>query len=172
LPYIPDDFFASNEATDRILAGIHFVKSGHAKLLLVGRWVPESLKYGSHVTYDEGMYARNLALQMGLKDKQILIYGRIERTLNEAEGVKKYFGNHRPGRLLLVTSEIHMRRALALFHKQGLYPDAFSVNKEKGITYESFVPGGEGLEKTKNCLHEIIGYAGHFFRGEVRTGLM
>ncbi|MEW6586174.1 MAG: YdcF family protein [Nitrospirota bacterium] len=167
LPYIPPDFFASNDATDRILAGIHFVKSGHARLLLVGKWFRESRKYGSPVYYDEEMSARKLALEMGLKDEQIHFYGKVKRTLNEAEGVKRFVDSRRPGRVLLITCEIHMRRALALFHKQGIYPDTFSVNKEKGITLESFIPGVAGIEKTKSCLHEIVGYAGHFLSGDL-----
>lgn len=167
LPYIPDDFFSSSDESDRILAGIHFVKAGHAKLLLVGEWFSESWKYGVHSTYDEGIFARRLALRMGLRDEQIHLYGKVRRTLNEAEGVKRYVENHRPGKILLITSESHMRRAQALFHKQGIHPDTFSVNREKGIVWESFVPGVAGLEKTRAYLHEVVGYAGYVLKGSI-----
>ena len=148
LPYIPEDFFASDDDTDRILAGIYFVQAGKAKLLLIGDSVHESRKYGMSRVYYEGKFVMKLAADMGLKENQIQIYGRVKRTLNEAEGVKEYVQNHQLKNLLLVTSEIHMRRALSMFKKKGLNPDIFSVNKEEEITWDSFIPQAKGISKS------------------------
>ena len=160
IPYIPDDFFASDESSDRILAGINFVKSGHARRLLIGDWI--------YKTYDEGRAVGILAAEMGLRKDQLQIYGRVERTLDEAKGVKRYAEKHPLRNILLVTSAAHMRRALAMFRKQGLTPDVFSVNKEKReITWKSFVPKIEGLKKTKSFLHEFVGYIGYLLKGDL-----
>src|SRR4030042_5599708 len=131
LPYIPKDFFATIDDSDRILAGIHFVKSGHAKLLLFGEWMND--------IFNEANLVKKLASEMKLTDNQVRIYGQVKRTLDEAKGVKLYVEKHSTKKLLLVTSERHMRRALAMFRKQGLNPDVFSAPKEASITGASFI---------------------------------
>jgi uncharacterized SAM-binding protein YcdF (DUF218 family) len=153
LPYIPHGFFASEVTTDRILAGIYFVKSGNAKLILIGGAVHKKYKQGIYKIYEEGFYVKKLATEMGLKENQIEIYGKVQRTLNEAEGVKQYITNHPIKEILFVTSEIAMRRTLAMFKKQGLNPDIFSVNKEKEITWDSFIPQAKGISKTEGCFY-------------------
>jgi len=159
LSYIPDNFFSTVEDSDRIFAGIHFIKSGHAKLLLFGEWI--------HDSYNEVEVVKKLASGMGLKENQIHIYGRVERTLNETEAVKLYVKKHPIKKILLVTSQRHMRRALAMFKKQGSNPDVFSANKEGPITWESFVPGVDGIVKTQDYLYEVIGYIGYSLKGNV-----
>jgi uncharacterized SAM-binding protein YcdF (DUF218 family) len=168
LPYIPSDFFASSETSDRILAGIYFVKSGNAKILLIGDAVYKVKKQGKYKTYDEGVYVRKLAAEMGLRENQIKVYGIIRRTTDEAEGVKNYISAYPRASLLLVTSEIHMRRAAAMFRKQGLDPDIFSVNKdEMEINWKSFIPNAWGVAKTENCLYEFVGFIGYYLRGNL-----
>lgn len=168
LPYIPIEFFASSEETDRLLAGIYFVKSGNARILLIGDAVYRVKKQGMYKTYDEGVYVRKLAAEMGLRENQIKVYGRIKRTLNEVEGVKQYISAHQTSSLLLITSEIHMRRAASMFRKQGLNPDIFSVNREDmELTWKSFVPQVLGIIKTENCLYEFVGYIGYYVTGNL-----
>jgi uncharacterized SAM-binding protein YcdF (DUF218 family) len=59
-----------------------------------------------------------------------------------------------------------MRRAQAMFKKQGITPDVLSVDKEKErITWKSFVPPVGGIEKTTNCLYEFFGYFGYYLEG-------
>ena len=167
LPYIPEDFFAVSSSTDRVLAGIYFVKLGQAKQLLVGNWIVESSEYGSAGKYDEGKVLIKLAQDMGLKDRQVHIYGRVKRTLDEAEGMKRFADENRLEKILLITSEIHMRRALALFRKKGVYPHTFSVNRVNPVTVISFLPGHEGIATTRACLHEIAGYTGYLLKGDI-----
>jgi len=159
LQYIPNDFFSTIEDSDRIFAGIYFVKSGHAKLLLFGEWIND--------IYNEAKVVKKLASGMGLKENQIYIYGWVERTLDEAEGVKLYTEKHPVRKILLVTSQSHMRRALAMFRKQSLNPDVFSVKKEVAITWESFIPDVNGIIKTQEYLYEVIGYIGYYLKGNL-----
>lgn len=159
LPYIPNDFFSTIEDSDRIFAGIYFVKASHAKLLLFGEWI--------HDTFNEAKVVKKFASDMGLKENQIHIFGRVERTLNEAEGAKFYVEKHPIKKILLVTSQRHMRRALAMFKKQGLNPDVFSARKEPSVTWESFVPDVDGIVKTEEYLYEVIGYIGYYLKGNL-----
>jgi uncharacterized SAM-binding protein YcdF (DUF218 family) len=167
LTYIPQDIFATCESTDRIFAGIYFVKAKNAKLLLIGNWVYEKNKQGVYKKYSEGMAVQKLVSEKGIKDDQIWIYGKVNRTLDEVEGINKFITSHRVEKFLLVTSEMHMRRALAMFRKKGLHPDIFSVNKEIEITWESFIPSVSGIVKTESCLHEFVGYIGYHFMGNL-----
>lgn len=159
LPYVPNDFFATNEDSERILAGIYFVKSGHAKSLLFGEWIND--------IFNETDVVKKLASDMKLKDNQVWIYGQIKRTLDEARCVKLYLEKHPIRKLLLVTSQRHMRRALAMFRKQGLNPDVFSAPKEVAITGESFIPDITGIIKTESYLYEVIGYIGYYVKGDL-----
>lgn len=160
IPYIPDDVFAAFENSDKIFAGINFVKSGHARLLLIGEWIFD--------TYNEANVVKKLAKEMGLKENQICIYGRVKRTLNEVEGVKVYIEKNPIKKTLLVTSELDMRRALAMFRKQGLNPDIFSTNKEPSkIFFTSFIPSAYGLKKTYTFLYEFVAYIGYYLKGDL-----
>jgi uncharacterized SAM-binding protein YcdF (DUF218 family) len=166
LPYIPRSFFASEAATDKILAAIYFVRSGNARLILIGDAVYEQRKHGIDKTYDEGYYVKKLVNEMGLKENRLKIYGKVLRTLDEAEDIHQYMINHPMRNILFVTSEIDMRRTLAMFKKQGLNADIFSVNKEDmEITWEAFIPQTDGIIKTENCLYEFVAYIGYRLRG-------
>ena len=157
LPYIPHDFFATAKSSDKIFAGIYLVKSNHAKILLIGEMVLDA--------YNEAKAVMKLASEMGLKESQIQIYGKVERTLNEVEGVIQYLTNHQMKEFLLIATEIDMRRAVAMFNKRGLKPDLFSVDKEnEKITWKSFSPRTGGIIKAESCLYEFVAYLGYYLR--------
>jgi uncharacterized SAM-binding protein YcdF (DUF218 family) len=99
-----------------------FVKSGHAKLLLFGNWPAGN--------YDEGPLIRKFAEFQGLKEDEIETYGDVKRTLDEANGVKIFLEENKYKKVILITSPIHMRRALAIFNKVGIFPDSYS-----GVTH-------------------------------------
>ncbi len=154
------DYFLFTEDVDRILWGIEFVKSGHAHMLLFGDWRIEP--------FSEADIVFKFAIQQGLKPEQIKIYGKIKRTVDEAKNVKIYVDKHSVGKLLLITSESHMRRALAMFNKQGLVPDTYSVNKnDNQVSLRYFIPSALGVVKSKSCLYELVGYLGYYIKGEL-----
>ncbi len=86
----------------------------------------------------------------------------------EAKGVKAYIEENPLDKLLLVTSEMHMRRALAMFHKQGIFPDTYSVNRQtSSFNWQMYIPSVGGLAGILNCFYEIVGYFGYFIRGDI-----
>jgi uncharacterized SAM-binding protein YcdF (DUF218 family) len=115
---------------------------------------------------------KKFALQHGVPEEKFIIYGEgVKRTLDEARQLKTYAVKNSIRDILLVTSESHMRRAAALFKKQGLSPDLYSVVKTPSVLvlnkYKNYVPSHTGLKSSMGCLYELVGYLGYFFKGDL-----
>ena len=97
-----------------------------------------------------------------------MIYGEVKNTLEEVGKTRQYVEKTGLRKIILVTSESHMRRARAMFNKQDLYPDLLSVSRvNKEIRWNDFIPGKNGLAGTHGMLYEIVGYAGYFLMGKL-----
>jgi uncharacterized SAM-binding protein YcdF (DUF218 family) len=166
--YLPDDFLPTAPTFDRLLAGIYFVKTGHARKLLMGDWVIESAGKGVK-SFSEGEKIKNYILSRGLREDQTVFYAKIHRTLEEARGVREYAGKNGAQKILLVTSQMHIRRAVALLKKQGIAVDTFAVNRRGagGAHWRSFIPSTGGIEGITDFLYEFVGYAGYMLRGDL-----
>ncbi|MBI1362648.1 MAG: hypothetical protein GC134_01575 [Proteobacteria bacterium] len=72
--------------------------------------------------------------------------------------------------VLLVTSEVHMLRALAAFRGRGIDPVPFPVFVlERGpLSVQDFLPSWRGVELTGKAVYEILGIAGYYASGYVR----
>ena len=152
--------FRVHSTSNRLITGIALVKSGHAKSLLFGNCVVND--------YDEGLVIREFAKYQGLKEDEVRIYGDIRNTLDEANGVKKFLEKNKYEKVILVTSEIHMRRALALFNKVGVFPDSYSVNKSSyEVNCNDFIPAGGGIILVREFLYELFGYVGYYLKGNI-----
>ncbi len=161
--YLLEHYFRFSPNVERLLNGVKFVKSGHARMLLLGSRSIESV--------DEAAIAKDFALKQGLAENQIKIYGVVNRTLDEAIGVKAFAAQHGIRRILLVTSEIHMKRALALFRKQGLCPDVYSSHTYKPDFktgyWRFFNPCNNRAQDVEQCFYEIAGYARYYVTGDL-----
>ena len=65
------------------------------------------------------------------------------------------------GSLLIITSSIHMRRALMAFEQEGIHADSFVTDcivKVKGKE-DRWLPSLHVIRDWQALLHEIIGYA-------------
>ena len=152
--------FSLSHVSKRLIAGIGFVKSGHAKSLIFGNWVTRG--------YNEGPLIRKFAEYQGLKEDEIRIYGDIGRTLDEANGVKIFLDAREYTNVILITSEMHMRRALGLFNKAGVFPDSYSVEKQnKRIRWKDFIPTVSGAAKVQGFFYELFGYVGYYLKGNI-----
>ncbi|MBV6342965.1 MAG: YdcF family protein [Candidatus Magnetobacterium sp. LHC-1] len=158
--YVPDSHVFYTNGIERIWAGIYFVKNGFAKKLLFAQWKTK--------TYNEADVVKRYALSLGLKEQQIQLYGEVSKTIDEARGIRALKDKHAIKKLLLVTSESHMRRTLAMFRKQGLDPDVFSTNRHgTHVDLSSFLPTATALEHFYHCLYELAGYAFYYLKGEL-----
>ncbi|HIJ89276.1 MAG: YdcF family protein [Desulfobulbaceae bacterium] len=154
------DYQQLGQSSARILMGAAAIKSGLADTLLLS---DVSIK-GVHET----KILLDLLERQGIDAGKIAVHGKVYNTLAEAKSVKAYCESKGIKRLLLITSANHMRRAAALFRKQGLNLDLLSVSRDnRPITRESFVPSGDGLEDTYWMLYEIVGYTAYLIQGKL-----
>jgi uncharacterized SAM-binding protein YcdF (DUF218 family) len=146
----------------RLVTATGFVKSGHAKLLLFGNWSTEN--------YDEGPLIRKFAEFQGLKEDELETYGDVRRTVDEANAVKIFLEENKYKKVILITSPIHMRRALAIFNKVGIFPDSYSgvgVTHSYKLSWTHFIPTGSGVRGVQGVFHELFGYVGYYLRGDI-----
>ena len=156
-----DDYgLGLSKVSERLVAGTGFVKSGHAELLLFGNFTTSN--------YDEGPAIREYAKYQGLNEDEIKIYGDIRSTVDEAHGVKRFLDVHKHTNVVLITSEMHMRRALALFNRAGVFPDSYSVDRNPyRVCWKDFIPTFDGPQRVQGFLYELLGYVVCYLKGDV-----
>jgi uncharacterized SAM-binding protein YcdF (DUF218 family) len=160
----PGDPAASewNEAVDRFYGGVDLYKAGKAPLLIVtAAWLPWQPDAAS-----EGAVLAQLAVELGVPRDRILITQRVMNTDDEARAVAELLaargdGGTGKGKVLLVTSAYHMRRAQWLFARAGLetypFPVDFQVSEGRQLTILDFLPNAASLDHTETALRELYG---------------
>jgi uncharacterized SAM-binding protein YcdF (DUF218 family) len=152
-PRSSDDFSALNATSlYRLFAGIDLWRNAPGTTLVIaggGRRIPESV-----------LLAR-LAERMGVPHDAIRLEQHSHTTWENALYVAR-LSPAVPKRIWLVTSSLHMPRALGAFHALGFEPCAWSSES----LYEAFspslgyfMPQRSSLAKTDQAIHELIGGA-------------
>ena len=99
------------------------------------------------------------AVLLGVDESNIRKQLLPKNTWTEATEYKRLFGD--TAQLVLVTSAIHMPRAMYLFQKAGLKPLAaptdYLVKKEKKRGFRYLIPSPGHISRTEAALHEYIG---------------
>lgn len=153
-------YYRFGKQVDRFIAAIELLKTGHVHKLLFGDWRIKS--------FSEAKVVKEFLEKQGINPEQIVVCGEIRNTLDEAVKTHQYATEKGLHKLVMITSESHMRRAEAMFNKQGLYPDLLSVlNKNKKIVWKDFIPKIIGLRHTEMMLYEIVGYIGYRMLGKL-----
>jgi uncharacterized SAM-binding protein YcdF (DUF218 family) len=142
------------EAAYRIFAGIDLFKSNKAPVLvLTGGKLPWS------IGVPEGEYLRDVAIDLGVPKKDILLTENVENTDQEAKAIKKLLLLDNP-KIILVTSAFHMPRAQLVFEAAGVNvipsPVDFIVGAGK-LTFMSFIPSAGSFASTSFFVREMIG---------------
>ena len=92
-------------------------------------------------------FRNHLCMESSLNREEPTVAGRREKQLG--------------GSLLIITSSIHMRRALMAFEQEGIHADPFVTDcivKVKGKE-SRWLPSLHVIRDWQALLHEIIGYA-------------
>src|ERR1035437_185643 len=109
-------------------------------------------------------------VQLGVPADRIVLESGSVNTHDEAVLVAPMLRALRVDHVVLVTSDIHMRRSLATFRSAGIAPvpaiATDPLNSESRI--QSLIPTIEGLRFTSAVVHEYVGFVYYSLRGWIR----
>jgi len=151
-PRSSDDYAALHLASlRRLFAGVALWRHmPDARLVIAG---------GSRGHIPEAVLLANLAGQMGVPTKAIEIEGRSRNTWENARNVAM-LSPPVPQRIWLVTSPMHLPRALGAFRAWGFQPCAWPegpIKGASGLEPGFVIPTGDSVQKTTVALHELLG---------------
>jgi uncharacterized SAM-binding protein YcdF (DUF218 family) len=145
----------------RVVEGVRLHKAvPGSKLLLSGGAVFDPVP--------EAEVMAQVAVVLGVKPHDIRLESDSRDTAEEAEMIAKMIGRER---FILVTSAAHMPRSMALFRRRGLQPIPapadFRAPETRSSGPSRFFPGAGALGQTQTALHEYLGLAWAWLRGEI-----
>lgn len=157
-----------NGAGDRVLYAAALYKEGKAAHILLSGGDISWLNEGT-TTPAEDM--ASILTAIGIPEEALWLETISQNTYENALYSKKILAENEIERILLVTSALHMPRAVALFEKQGIevvpVPVDFSITEDEspqdhGNNLQSkiinIIPQAGNLSLTTNAMKEYIGY--------------
>jgi uncharacterized SAM-binding protein YcdF (DUF218 family) len=146
-----------NGASDRLWQSVDLYKKGIIRGFILSGGSSSVL----HPEDREMVFLKDYLLELGIPQESILSDTLSRNTRENAKNVKNNF--YVPGKkYLLVTSAIHMRRALACFRQEGIPVASFSADVVAPIKNRfnpgSLLPSAGALGGWEAVMHEMIGY--------------
>jgi uncharacterized SAM-binding protein YcdF (DUF218 family) len=161
----PRQFPEISEAGDRILHAARLYRAGKAPIIIAS---------GGRMPWQEGLppeaeSMRALLIELGVPDEAIVLEVASKNTWENC-GESKALLEERDARdVLLVTSAIHMPRALATCSTAGIdaqpAPTDYLVVEEGVRTWLDWTPHPAALLHTHYALRELLGYRVYRWRG-------
>lgn len=155
---------------DRLFQAIELYKRGDIKkIFFVGG--SGSIEFAG---MREGMFVRRYLLTLGIPEKDIWIENESRNTRENAHNAVGMIKNNNSmaGKYLLITSAIHMRRALACFKVFGIDVSPYSVDRNASPVRRFtlghlLVPNAGTLIWWDALIHEWIGITVYWIKGYV-----
>jgi uncharacterized SAM-binding protein YcdF (DUF218 family) len=154
-----------SDAADRVLHAARLYRAGKAPVVLIsGGAIPW---LGSDIP--EAGSIQTLLEEWGVPGASIIAEAASRNTYENAVLSKDVLAEHGLQRVLLVTSALHMPRALATFKSAGI--DAVPAATDFTVTYKDqrtvidFLPDAGALSRTTNAIKEYVGYAYYWWKG-------
>ena len=154
-----------SDAADRVLHAARLYRAGKAPVVVVSGGVIPWL--GSDIPEARSM--QTLLEEWGVPGASILAEGASRNTYENAVFTRQLLADQGLHRVLLVTSAMHMPRALATFTSAGI--DAVPAATDFTVTYRDhrtvidFLPDARALSHTTDAIKEYIGYAYYRWKG-------
>ncbi|MBL09717.1 MAG: hypothetical protein CL402_04215 [Acidiferrobacteraceae bacterium] len=119
----------------------------------------------------EASYIEDILVEWGIPKSAILFEGKSRNTRENAVETAKFLQQEKINTILLVTSSIHMPRAIATFRSAGIdaIPSSSSIDirpMQPGIL--DWLPSLSGLGKIQAVMHENLGIFVYRIRGWIR----
>jgi uncharacterized SAM-binding protein YcdF (DUF218 family) len=157
-----------NGAGDRVLYAASLFKDGKANYILLSGGTISWLDEGG-TTPAEDM--ASILTSIGIPQEALWLETESKNTYENALYSKEILVENEIDRILLVTSALHMPRAVALFEKQDLevipIPVDFSITEDESSQANNdlflskvidIIPQASNLSLTTNAMKEYIGY--------------
>lgn len=96
---------------------------------------------------------------LGVPDEAIRLEERSRNTSQNAKFSAQWLQEQGVGRILLVTSALHMPRAVELFETQGLavIPAATDHEVQERPLWQDWLPASSALDGSARAMKELIG---------------
>jgi uncharacterized SAM-binding protein YcdF (DUF218 family) len=150
-PELPPNAQVFNSSLSRIVEGIRIHRElPESKLLLSGGAVFDPVP--------EAVTMAAVAKMLGISPNDMVLESRSQDTGQQSQFVQGIIQNDR---CVLVTSAIHMPRAMLVFEQKGLKPIPAPTDFEDRIRKENspnqFFPRAVELRKVETAVHEYLG---------------
>jgi uncharacterized SAM-binding protein YcdF (DUF218 family) len=153
-----------NGASDRVWHAARLYHAGKA---------PRIIASGGTLPWKDQAYREASTMEVLLRSwdvpaDSILTESTSATTYQNAVNTAGILEDHGFDRVLLVTSALHMRRALATFRSAGVNAIPAATDHQvldEPLTMFSFVPSAEALQGSTAVIHEYVGYAVYWWRG-------
>jgi uncharacterized SAM-binding protein YcdF (DUF218 family) len=135
-------------------------------------WVISSggLVFPSELDEPSGETMRQALIRLGVPAARILVETKSRTTHDEAVIVRGMLASLDVQTVILVTSDIHMRRSIGAFRAEGIVAVP-AIARHPGPNMPRigwFLPSQSGLDEAEDAWHEILGIAYYFARGWYR----
>lgn len=127
-----------------------------------GRLEPESFDYPL------GAMMKDVLVRLGVPATRVIVKEQARDTHDEAQNVARLLPTLRVDHVVLVTSAVHMRRAVAVFRAAGVpvIPAPAREDKPGRVAWRvKYLPTERGLFEASIVGHEILGFAYYRLRG-------
>jgi len=162
----PNDRVYFNKGADRLLHVVQLYKLGKVKKILISGG--SGLLFGKKDIESENF--RKVFLICGIKQADLLLEDSSRNTYENALYSAKIIKRDFKGKVLLVTSAFHMKRAARCFKKQGVNFTAFPVDyysDEHSLTFEHFIPTENAMAHWRVLIKEYLGYLSYSMIGYI-----
>ena len=142
------------DSVDRILGGIELMKANKAPYLILTRG---KLPWSNGRPEGEVLY--DYVVKAGINKQKIILTTNVQNTDQEAEAIKKLL-NNKIKKIILVTSAIHMERAITVFNAAGIEIIPFPVDfksSSNNFTIIDFIPSAGAFSSTSYFVREMQG---------------
>jgi uncharacterized SAM-binding protein YcdF (DUF218 family) len=147
-----------NQAVDRFERGVELVASDRAPKILFTR----GLSWPDLGREPEGERLAREALKHGIPaDKIEVTDTAVLETSAEVRSIRRTMRQHGWHRIILVTSAMHMPRAMWLAQKEGIeaipFPADFGGGNHNPLQLTSFLPEAKWLDQSERAIREWMG---------------
>jgi uncharacterized SAM-binding protein YcdF (DUF218 family) len=147
------------------------LEAAHVYRLMGSPWIISSGGRAEGLeTEPAAVTMRTALVQLGIPENRIVLESESRDTHDEAVKIAPLLRALQVDRVVLVTSDIHMRRSMATFRAAGVtaVPAVVEDPLNSQPPIKTFIPTAEGLRFTRVVVHEYLGLVYYAARGWLR----